>query len=168
MKAPTPEQAHILRHALGLAAPVRRGRPPRRPYRNHYCAPQGHENIPAIEALIALGWMEKAGADTYRVVVPAATHGSFTDGSRYEPRIAPVDGTADHVLTVEREVVDRASVDRPPGLGRPALERRPQPRVVRAELDDRSVEVEQDYLSLVASHSSSRTSLYPMSTMRTQ
>jgi dienelactone hydrolase len=54
---------------------------------------------------------EAAGADAYRVVVPAATHGAFTDGSRYEPRLLPVDGTADHVLAIERGVV-RAYFDR--------------------------------------------------------
>ncbi len=55
---------------------------------------------PAIAAVF-----EAAGRDTFRVVVPAASHGSFTDGSRYEPRLLPIDATADEVLTVERGFV---------------------------------------------------------------
>lgn len=70
-------------------------------------------------ALVAV--FEAAGADMFRVVVPAATHGSFTDGSRYEPRVAPVDGTADHVLTVEREVVGNFFDRYLRGRGGPAL-----------------------------------------------
>ena len=45
---------------------------------------------------------EAGGAGTYRVVVPSATHAAFSDGPRFEPRLAPVDGTPDHVLTLER------------------------------------------------------------------
>ena len=45
---------------------------------------------------------EAAPRDAYRVVVPAAAHGDFTDGARFEPRVLPVDGTADAVLTIER------------------------------------------------------------------
>lgn len=52
---------------------------------------------PALEAVF-----ETAPRDAYRVVVPAATHGDFTDGARLEPRVLPVDGTADAVLTIER------------------------------------------------------------------
>ena len=52
---------------------------------------------PALEALF-----ESAAVDTYRVVVPAASHADFTDGPRFEPRLAPVDTTADAVLTIER------------------------------------------------------------------
>jgi dienelactone hydrolase len=47
---------------------------------------------------------EEAGPDTYRVVAPAATHEAFGDGPRFRPRIAPVDGVADAVLTIERSV----------------------------------------------------------------
>jgi predicted dienelactone hydrolase len=50
---------------------------------------------------------EAGGADTYRVMVPAADHDSFTDGPRLRPRILPLDGVADHVLVVERGVVGR-------------------------------------------------------------
>jgi dienelactone hydrolase len=54
------------------------------------------------EALGAL--FERAGPDTFRVVVPAATHDAFADGPRFRPRLAPVDGAADAVLTIERGV----------------------------------------------------------------
>lgn len=52
-----------------------------------------------------VGLLEAAGQDTYRVMVPAASHDAFTDGPRLRPRILPVEGTADHVLRVERGVV---------------------------------------------------------------
>jgi dienelactone hydrolase len=52
---------------------------------------------PALAALFEAG-----GRDTYRVVVPAAAHGDFTDGARFNPRVLPWDGPADAVLTVER------------------------------------------------------------------
>ncbi len=45
---------------------------------------------------------EEGGAGGYRVVVPAAAHDSFTDGPRFQPRILPLEGTADAVLTVTR------------------------------------------------------------------
>ena len=48
---------------------------------------------------------EAGGADTYRVVVPVAAHDAFTDGPRLRPRVLPVDGTADHVLAIERAFV---------------------------------------------------------------
>ena len=48
---------------------------------------------------------EAGGADTYRVVVPAAEHDSFSDGPRFRPRLLPTDGTSDQVLTVERQFV---------------------------------------------------------------
>ncbi len=48
---------------------------------------------------------EAGGAGTFRVVIPSATHAAFTDGPRFEPRLAPVDGTADHVLALERGFV---------------------------------------------------------------
>ena len=51
------------------------------------------------------GVFEAAGEDAYRVMVPAASHDAFTDGPRLWPRLLPVDGTADHVLRVERGVV---------------------------------------------------------------
>jgi dienelactone hydrolase len=54
---------------------------------------------------------EAGGPDTYRVVIPTATHESFTDGPRFLPRFAPVDGAFDQVVTVERSVV-RAFFDR--------------------------------------------------------
>jgi dienelactone hydrolase len=46
--------------------------------------------------------LEAAGTDTYRIQVPAATHGTFADGPRFRPRLAPIDGTADEVLAIER------------------------------------------------------------------
>jgi predicted dienelactone hydrolase len=52
---------------------------------------------PALEAVF-----EAAPVDAYRVVVPAAAHGDFSDGARFEPRVLPVDSTADAVLTIER------------------------------------------------------------------
>jgi alpha-beta hydrolase superfamily lysophospholipase len=52
---------------------------------------------PALEAVF-----EAAPRNAYRVVVPAAAHGDFADGARFEPRPLPVDGTADAVLTIER------------------------------------------------------------------
>jgi dienelactone hydrolase len=45
---------------------------------------------------------EAAGPDTYRIQVPAAIHGTFADGPRFRPRLAPVDGIADEVLAIER------------------------------------------------------------------
>jgi uroporphyrinogen-III synthase len=44
-------------------------------------------------------------ADTYRVVVPIATHDSFTDGPRLRPRLLPFDADADAVIATERQVV---------------------------------------------------------------
>jgi pimeloyl-ACP methyl ester carboxylesterase len=55
---------------------------------------------PVLDALF-----EQGGPDTYRVVAPAATHQAFTDGPRFEPRLAPLDGAADHALAVERSFV---------------------------------------------------------------
>ena len=52
---------------------------------------------PALAALF-----EAAPADAYRVVVPDATHDAFTDGPRFVPRLAPVDGTADAILGIAR------------------------------------------------------------------
>ncbi len=52
---------------------------------------------PALRALF------EAGADqTYRVVVPAASHGAFADGPRFVPRLLPLDGDADRTLRVTR------------------------------------------------------------------
>jgi hypothetical protein len=45
---------------------------------------------------------EDGGSDGYRVVVPAAAHDSFTDGPRFQPRLLPLEGTADAVMTVTR------------------------------------------------------------------
>jgi pimeloyl-ACP methyl ester carboxylesterase len=45
---------------------------------------------------------EAGGPDGYRVVVPAASHDSFTDGPRFQPRLLPLEGTADAVMTVTR------------------------------------------------------------------
>lgn len=45
---------------------------------------------------------EAGGDGTYRVVVPAAGHEQFADGPRFEPRLLPVEGTADAVLRVSR------------------------------------------------------------------
>ena len=53
---------------------------------------------------------ERAGPDTYRVVVPAARHGDFADGARFNPRALPLDGTSDAVLAIERGFV-RAFLD---------------------------------------------------------
>ena len=51
----------------------------------------------------ALGALFEAGGDqTYRVVVPAATHGAFADGPRFVPRVLPLDGDADRTLRVTR------------------------------------------------------------------
>ena len=60
----------------------------------------------ALDALF-----ETAGPDTYRVVVPSAAHEAFADGPRFRPRLAPIDGTADAVLTIERGFA-RAFFDR--------------------------------------------------------
>ena len=48
---------------------------------------------------------EAGGPETYRVVVPAATHGAFTDGGRFAPRALPLEGDADHTLRVARGFV---------------------------------------------------------------
>jgi dienelactone hydrolase len=45
---------------------------------------------------------EAGGQGTYRVVVPAANHDQFADGPRFEPRLLPLNGAADNVLTVSR------------------------------------------------------------------
>lgn len=45
---------------------------------------------------------EAGGSGGYRVVVPAAAHDSFTDGPRFQPRLLPIAGTADDVMTVTR------------------------------------------------------------------
>lgn len=41
---------------------------------------------------------EAAGEGGYRIVVPAATHESFTDGSLYAPGIIPMERETDHVI----------------------------------------------------------------------
>ena len=60
---------------------------------------------------------EAAGPDTYRVQVPEASHGSFADGPRFRPRLAPIDGIADDVLVMERGIAlaffDRVLRDAP-------------------------------------------------------
>lgn len=48
---------------------------------------------------------EVGGSGGYRVVVPAAAHDSFTDGPRFQPRVLPVEGAADSVMTVTRGFV---------------------------------------------------------------
>jgi dienelactone hydrolase len=52
---------------------------------------------PALAALFEAG-----GTGTWRVVVPSAAHADFVDGARFVPRPAPLDGTADHALRIER------------------------------------------------------------------
>ena len=52
---------------------------------------------PALRALFEAG-----GDQTYRVVVPAASHGAFADGPRFVPRMLPLDGDADRTLRVTR------------------------------------------------------------------
>ena len=47
---------------------------------------------------------EAAGSGTWRVVVPSAGHGDFADGARFVPRPAPLDGSADHVLRIQRGI----------------------------------------------------------------
>lgn len=46
------EGKRILRHALGLTDS-------RRPYRNHYVAGPGHDSMPELEKLEALGFVER-------------------------------------------------------------------------------------------------------------
>ena len=51
----------------------------------------------------ALGELfESAGSGTFRVVVPAAAHDQFADGASYRPRLLPIAGVADNVITVSR------------------------------------------------------------------
>ncbi len=45
---------------------------------------------------------EAAGTGTFRVVVPAAAHDQFSDGPSYRPRVLPIAGIADDVITVSR------------------------------------------------------------------
>ncbi len=45
---------------------------------------------------------EAGGSGSYRVVVPSAAHDSFTDGPRFQPRLLPLEGTADAVMKVTR------------------------------------------------------------------
>jgi dienelactone hydrolase len=45
---------------------------------------------------------EAGGSGTFRVVVPAAQHDSFTDGPLFRPRLLPVSGLAEHVTTITR------------------------------------------------------------------
>ncbi len=52
---------------------------------------------PELRALFEAG-----GDQTYRVVVPAASHGAFADGPRFVPRLLPLDGDADQTLRVTR------------------------------------------------------------------
>lgn len=52
---------------------------------------------PALAALF-----EEGGRDTFRVVVPAASHDAFTDGPMFRPRILPTSVIADDVITVTR------------------------------------------------------------------
>jgi hypothetical protein len=45
---------------------------------------------------------EAGGSGTFRVVVPAAEHDSFTDGPLFRPRLLPTSGQAEHVTTISR------------------------------------------------------------------
>ncbi|HEX2222409.1 MAG TPA: hypothetical protein VHK06_07770 [Candidatus Limnocylindria bacterium] len=45
---------------------------------------------------------EEAGDGAYRVVVPAAEHDQFGDGALFRPRLTPIAGTPDDVMTVAR------------------------------------------------------------------
>lgn len=45
---------------------------------------------------------EAGGPDTFRVVIPSATHQAFSDGPTFEPRLLPTANTADAVMTVAR------------------------------------------------------------------
>lgn len=45
---------------------------------------------------------EAGGIGTFRVIVPAATHGAFADGPRFVPRVLPLDGDPDRSLRVAR------------------------------------------------------------------
>ena len=48
---------------------------------------------------------QAAGRSAYRVVVPGASHGDFTDGAAFEPRVLPLEGMAEHLSTVTRGFV---------------------------------------------------------------
>lgn len=45
---------------------------------------------------------EAGRSGTFRVIVPAAEHDSFTDGPLFRPRLLPAAGLAEHVTTVTR------------------------------------------------------------------
>jgi hypothetical protein len=64
-----PEERHVIEHSLGLS------RWPRS-YRNHFCAGEGHDDMPYIKSLIELGFMRAShtindGRDTIYVVTDA-------------------------------------------------------------------------------------------------
>jgi dienelactone hydrolase len=52
---------------------------------------------PALAALF-----EEGGRNTFRVVVPAASHDEFSDGPMFRPRVLPISVRADDVITVAR------------------------------------------------------------------
>jgi dienelactone hydrolase len=52
---------------------------------------------PALASLF-----EQAGDGAFRVVIPAASHQSFTDGEMFRPRLTPLNNSADEVMTVAR------------------------------------------------------------------
>ncbi len=74
--------------------------PPRAPAKPFLYLTKETEMHQRLEVLF-----EEGGPDTYRVVVPAATHGAFTDGGRFTPRVLPLEGDADHTLRVARGFV---------------------------------------------------------------
>lgn len=47
----------LLHHALGINDPMH---PEREPYRNHFVADEGHDDIPALERLESRGLMERS------------------------------------------------------------------------------------------------------------
>ena len=83
-----------------LAGPFGIGADPAAPANPFLFITKDAELHPALASAFEAG-----GTGSYRVVVPAAEHGSFTDGPMFAPRVLPLDGTADAVTTVTRGFV---------------------------------------------------------------
>jgi len=72
MASLTAKERHVIDHSLGYP------KPGRKPYRNHFCASEGHSDWETLQALCARGLMgvgrkpgELSGGDTVFIVTEA-------------------------------------------------------------------------------------------------
>jgi dienelactone hydrolase len=84
----------------GMAGPFGAGTDPAAPDKPFLFLTKETELHPVLAAAF-----EDGGTGAFRVVVPAAEHDAFTDGPRFRPRLLPLPGTAEAVMTVSRGFV---------------------------------------------------------------